>query len=114
MTQKVEKFSQGTEGKKSPVYKFWAAAPSAQKKDEDKKLIKTDDDNKQDLKSETIWTTISLAGGLSIWSLIIGSFLVSQAHSKYCLTELNNISFDSIGTEQVGVWDNFWRFMWLG
>jgi hypothetical protein len=39
--------------------------------------MKTDDDKKEDLTNETIWSTIGMAGGPLTWLLILSSF-VSQ------------------------------------
>lgn len=46
-------------------------------KETDGSLMKTDDDKKEDLTNETIWSTIGMAGGPLTWLLILSSF-VSQ------------------------------------
>lgn len=90
--KKLKKFGLGQEGKRSVEEQRKATEPKKvwfinipgqkkeeAKKEEDGKLMKTDDDKKEDLQNETVWATMNLAGGPLTWIMIVGSFFAQQS-----------------------------------
>jgi len=59
------------------------------------KLMKDEDDKKEDLDNATIWATMHKAGGPLAWVAIVLSFFVTEIFSKWGDYQLQSLSTDS-------------------
>merc|ERR1712166_956651 len=64
-------------------------------KEEAGKLMKDEDDKKEDLDNATIWATMHKAGGPLAWVAIVSSFFVTEMFSKWGEYQLKTLSTGS-------------------